>query len=248
VVFAALDDPIRNALSQRLGFRPIEDRTVVTFSMKVLSVNVAVPRPGLAKGLAVTGIDKRPVEHPIEVRPPGPKTTGLHSGVVGDTIGDTEHHGGDDQAVYAYAREDYDWWEQELGRSLPPGLFGENVTTVGVDLNGALIGEIWRIGDVVELQVTFGRIPCNTFQHRMGEPRWTKRFALANRTGAYLRILTPGQFRVGDPIEIVSRPERSVSLADAFRIYMFDRAELPRLLDAEALPQDLRTDILSRTR
>jgi len=198
-----------------------------------------------------SGIDKRPVDHPIEVRPPGPKGTGLHSGVVGDLIGDVEHHGGDDQAVYAYAREDYDWWERELGRELPDGCFGENVTTVGVDVNGARIGEVWRVGDTVELQVTFGRIPCSTFQERMGESAWTKRFARTNRTGAYLRILTPGAFRAGDPIEITQRPTHDVTIAEAFRIYMFDHAELPRLLDAEALPDQLRSDIqerLSRTR
>jgi MOSC domain-containing protein YiiM len=214
--------------------------------MKVLSVNVAVPRPSLAKGLEMTGIDKRPVDHPIEVRPPGPKTTGLHSGVVGDAIGDIQHHGGDDQAVYAYAREDYEWWEAELGRSLPSGFFGENLTTVGVDLQEARIGEVWRIGDVVELQPTFGRIPCATFQARMEEPHWTKRFAQANRTGAYLRILTPGPIRTGDPIEIVHRPAGSVSIADAFRIYMFDHAEFPKLLAAESLPAALRAELEAR--
>lgn len=219
--------------------------------MKVLSVNVGVPRANPAKGLGMTGIDKRPVTHPVEVRPPGPKTTGLHSGVVGDPIGDIKHHGGDNQAVYAYAREDYEWWEAELGRTLPSGFFGENLTTAGVDVNGAGIGEIWRIGDVVELQPTFGRIPCATFQARMELPRWTKRFAQANRTGAYLRIVTPGPIQAGDPIEIVHRPPHPVSIAEAFRIYMFDHAELPRLLEAESLPADLRNEVeerLSHTR
>jgi MOSC domain-containing protein YiiM len=214
--------------------------------VKVLSVNVAVPRPNPAKGLRMTGIDKQPVPHPISVRPPGPKTVGLHSGVVGDLIGDVQSHGGDDQAVYAYAREDLDWWESSLGRSLPSGFFGENLTTVGVDVNGASIGEVWRVGDVVELQVTFGRIPCATFQARMEEPQWTRRFAQANRTGAYLRIVTPGSLRVDDPIEIVHRPPRGVSIAEAFRIWMFDHAEFPRLLEAEALPADLRAEVEDR--
>lgn len=214
--------------------------------MKVLAVNVAVPRPNPAKSLAMTGIDKLPVDHPVEVRPPGPKRIGLHSGLVGDSIGDVDHHGGDNQAVYAYAREDYDWWESELGRALPGGLFGENLTTAGVDVNGALIGEVWRIGAVLELQPTFGRIPCATFQARMGEPRWTKRFAQANRTGAYLRVVTPGRVRAGDPIEIVHRPARSVSIAEAFHVYMFDPSSLSRLLDAEALPADLRAEVEDR--
>jgi MOSC domain-containing protein YiiM len=214
--------------------------------MKVQSVNVAVPRPNPAKGLEMTGIDKQPVAHPVSVRPPGPKTVGLHSGVVGDLIGDVQSHGGDDQAVYAYAREDLDWWAASLGRSLPSGFFGENLTTAGVDVNGALIGEIWKVGDVVELQATFGRIPCATFQARMEEPRWTRRFAEANRTGAYLRIVTPGSFRVGDSIEVVHRPAHSVSIAEAFRIWMFDHAEFPRLLEAEALPEGLRAKVEER--
>jgi MOSC domain-containing protein YiiM len=214
--------------------------------MKVLSVNVAVPRPNPAKSLGMTGIDKRPVDHPVEVRSPGPKRIGLHSGLVGDAIGDVEHHGGNDQAVYAYAREDYDWWEAELGRGLPGGLFGENLTTTGVDVNGALIGEVWRIGAELELQPTFGRIPCATFQARMAERSWTKRFAVANRTGAYLRVVTPGEVRPGDPIEIVHRPARSVSIAEAFHVYMFDPSSLSRLLDAEALPAGLREEVEDR--
>ena len=214
--------------------------------MRVLSVNVAVPRPNPAKSLATTGIDKRPVDHPVEVRPPGPKGVGLHSGLVGDSIGDVKHHGGNDQAVYAYAREDYDWWEAELGRALPGGFFGENLTTVGVDVNGAMIGEVWRIGETLELQPTFARIPCATFQDQMAEPHWTKRFAQANRTGAYLRVVTPGAVRAGDPVEIVHRPARSVSIAEAFHVYMFDPGSLARLLDAEALPAGLREEVQDR--
>ena len=213
---------------------------------RVVSLNVGVPRANPAKKLAMTGIDKRPVTRPVMVRPPGPKRVGLHSGLVGDPIGDTKHHGGDDQAVYAYAREDYDWWEKELGRQLAPGAFGENLTTEDIDVNGALIGEIWRIGAVVELQPTFGRIPCATFQARMAEPRWVKRFARENRTGAYLRVVTPGEVRAGDAITILHRPERSVTIADAFRIYMFEEHSLSRLLDAEALPADMRDEVRQR--
>lgn len=99
-----------------------------------------------ASRVGITGISKQPVDGPVAVRAPGPKTTGLHSGLVGDQIFDIEHHGGADQAVYAYAREDYDWWEDQLGRTLPGGIFGESLTTAGVDVNGAVIGETWRIG------------------------------------------------------------------------------------------------------
>nr|WP_296065868.1 MOSC domain-containing protein [uncultured Actinoplanes sp.] len=210
---------------------------------KVLSVNVGVPRPNPAKGTRMTGIDKHPVDHAVEVRPPGPKRTGLHSGLVGDPIGDVKHHGGDDQAVYAYAREDLDWWENELGRELPGGMFGENLTTYGVEVSGAVIGEVWRIGDVVELQTTFGRIPCATFQARMALPRWVKRFTAANRTGTYFRILKAGHLRGGDPIEILHRPAHGVTVDEAFRIYMNEPESLPRLLEADELPEDLRRKV-----
>ncbi|WP_433300579.1 MOSC domain-containing protein [Actinoplanes sp. CA-030573] len=213
---------------------------------KVLTVNVGVPRSNPAKKLAMTGIDKRPVDHPVYVRAPGPKTTGLHSGLVGDPIGDVKNHGGDDQAVYAYAREDYDWWQEELGRNLAGGAFGENLTTLGIDVCGALIGEIWRIGDELELQTTFGRIPCATFQARMEEPRWLKRFTKVNRTGAYFRVITPGHVRAGDEITVVHRPAKSVSIAEAFGVYMSDPASLGRLLDAEALPEELREEVTYR--
>ena len=189
----------------------------------------------------MTGIDKIAVTTPVAVSAPGP-VKGF-SGVAGDSIGDAQSHGGNDQAVYAYAREDLDWWEAELGRELPPGLFGENLTTQGVSLNDALIGEVWRVGDELELRVTFGRVPCVTFQAKMAEPHWVKRFARANRTGAYLRVVTPGTIRAGDPISIVHRPARSVSLADAFEIYMFDRPRLAHLLTAENLPEEARREV-----
>src|SRR5437763_12288766 len=148
---------------------------------RIVSVNLAVPEPNPAKAVGVTGINKRPVDHLVTVRAPGPRTTGLHSGLVGDQIFDIAHHGGDDQAVYAYAREDYDWWQARLSRRLANGIFGENLTTEGVDVNGAVIGERSRIGPRLVLQPTFGRIPGMTFQRRMGEPRWVKTFTRANR-------------------------------------------------------------------
>ncbi|HEX9999520.1 MAG TPA: MOSC domain-containing protein [Actinoplanes sp.] len=215
-------------------------------SGKVLTVNVGVARPNPAKKLKFTGIDKVPVDEAVEVRAPGPKTIGLHSGLIGDPIGDPKHHGGDDQAVYAYAREDYDWWEGELGRTLPGGHFGENLTTVGLDVNGAVIGEVWRVGDRLELQPTFGRIPCATFQAKMGERGWVKRFSRTNRTGAYLRVVTPGAVRAGDPIEVVRRPEHGVTIAEAFRIYMHEPESLARLLDAPELPADLLAEVADR--
>jgi MOSC domain-containing protein YiiM len=212
----------------------------------VLSLNVGSSEQTPVRGPGVTGIGKRPVTHAVTVRRPGPRSTGLHSGVVGDFIGDTKHHGGDDQAVYAYATEDYAWWSAELGRDLAPGLFGENLTTEGLDLYNAILGEQWRVGDTVLLETTFGRIPCATFQQRMGEPRWIKRFAATNRTGAYLRILQEGEIHPGDRIEVVARPEHGLTLAEAYNAYMHAPEHLPRLLLAEALPQSLRADVEKR--
>jgi MOSC domain-containing protein YiiM len=212
----------------------------------VISVNLAVPERSTAKNVGITGINKRPVDHPVAVRAPGPKTTGLHSGLAGDQIFDVKHHGGDDQAVYAYAREDYDWWQGQLGRDLPAGMFGENLTTRGVDVNGAVIGETWRIGEGLVLTPTFGRIPCATFQARMGEPRWIKRFTQENRPGAYLRVVTPGEVKTGDPVRVVDRPTHGVTIGHAFRAWMTEPELLADLLKVDDLPADMRDAIRKR--
>lgn len=209
----------------------------------VLQVNLAVPEKSDAKNVGITGINKQPVDHPVAVRAPGPKRTGLHSGLVGDQIFDIDHHGGDDQAVYAYAREDYDWWERELGRELPGGLFGENLTTEGLDVNGAILGETWRIGDELVLQTTFGRVPCATFQWKMREPRWVKRFAAERRPGAYLRVVRPGDVRAGDRVEVLDRPAHGVTIGESFHAWMHDSDQLRRYLELDGLPEGLRSDI-----
>jgi MOSC domain-containing protein YiiM len=154
-----------------------------------------------------------------------------------------EHHGGNDQAVYAMAREDLDEWERELGRTLADGAFGENLTTQGLDVSGALIGERWRIGPEVVLEITSGRIPCRTFQGHMEEKGWVKRFTQRGAPGAYLRVITPGEIRAGDAVEIVHRPGHDVTVALQFRAVTTERTLLPRLLAAgEALhPELLRT-------
>lgn len=213
---------------------------------RILSVNLAVPERSAAKRVGITGINKQPVDAPVLVRAPGPKTTGLHSGLVGDQIFDIEHHGGDDQAVYAYAREDYDWWEARLDRVLPGGFFGENLTTVGVDVNGAVIGERWLIGDTLVLQPTFGRIPCATFQARMAEPQWVKTFTRENRPGAYLRVVQPGEVRAGDRVTVLHRPAHGVTIAQAFHAYLTEPELLPALVEIEGLPDELRHSLRRR--
>ncbi|MFN2561187.1 MAG: MOSC domain-containing protein [Jatrophihabitans sp.] len=171
-----------------------------------------------------TGIGKQPAEGPVAIREPGPKRGGLGSGLVGDLIGNHRHHGGSDQAVYAYARERLEEWAAELGRDLPNGMFGENLTTSGLDVDAARLGELWRVGSTVVLRVTGPRIPCATFRARMGEPGWVKRFAAVGLTGAYLSVVTGGEITVGDPIEIVYRPDHDVTTALAFRAMIGQRS------------------------
>lgn len=150
-----------------------------------------------------TGIGKQPVEA-ISVSDPGPRRVvagaGV-SGVAGDHVGDGRHHGGSDQAVYAFAREELDAWERELGRELPVGMFGENLTTVGIDVDAAEVGDRWQVGTAV-LEVRGPRVPCGTFAARLGERGWVGRFAAHGRSGAYLRVVQPGEIRPGDPIAV----------------------------------------------
>ncbi|MEU9537797.1 MOSC domain-containing protein [Streptomyces mirabilis] len=209
--------------------------------MKLLSLNIARPRavPYTDHPQGVTGIDKRPVDGPVRVTAPGPKGVGA-SGLAGDAVCDLRHHGGNDQAVYAVAREDLDDWGRELGRPLASGAFGENLTTQGLDVSGARIGERWRVGSEVVLEVTSGRIPCRTFQGHVGEQRWVKRFTQKGAPGAYLRVIEPGEIRAGDPIEVVHRPDHEVTVAFAFRAETTERALLTRVLAAgDALHPEL---------
>ncbi|MBT2492534.1 MOSC domain-containing protein [Streptomyces sp. ISL-96] len=205
--------------------------------MKLLTVNMGraeamdyADAPG-----GTTGINKQPVDGPVRVVAPGPKGVGA-GGLVGDAVCNKRHHGGDDQAVYAFAREDLDGWERELGRTLANGSFGENLTTLGLDVNGALIGERWRVGAALVLEVTSSRIPCRTFAQALGEKGWVKRFTRQAAPGAYLRVIEPGGIRAGDAIEILHRPDHDVTVSLQFRAATTERELLPRTLAAgEAL-------------
>jgi MOSC domain-containing protein YiiM len=205
----------------------------------VLSVNVGRARPSRHTSVGVTGIDKQPVDGPVEVRAPGPRRGGLGSGLAGDAVCDHRHHGGDDQAVYAYAREDLDRWVETLGRPLANGCFGENLTTAGLDVTGASIGERWRIGSAM-LEVAAPRIPCRTFAGWLEEAGWIKRFIAAGRPGAYLRVVEPGAIQGGDTVTVIGRPEHGVTIELSFRALTIEPALLPRLVDVEALPDEIR--------
>lgn len=155
----------------------------------------------------LTGIDKRPVEGPVKV---------TKYGLYADIQVDRKSHGGLDKALYAYAQHDAELWQENLGYPVPPGLFGENLRIADLDVNNALIGEQWRIGAGVLVEVTMPRTPCATFQRRLDEPQWVKRFTAAGRVGPYLRVLETGTIEAGDPVEVVHRPAHGVSVAAWF--------------------------------
>ncbi|MGG2462343.1 MOSC domain-containing protein [Streptomyces sp. RGM 3693] len=212
---------------------------------KLLTVNVgrafAAPYTSAEGG---TGIDKRPTDGPVAVAAPGPKGTG-GSGLAGDAVVDLRHHGGDDQAVYAYAREDLDDWQRQLDRELANGAFGENLTTTGLEVTDARIGERWRVGADVLLEVTSPRIPCRTFQGWLDERGWIKRFTEAAVPGAYLRVLEAGEIRAGDTVRVEHRPEHDITIALMFHALTTRRALLPRLLEAgEPLPAEARAAVV----
>jgi MOSC domain-containing protein YiiM len=210
----------------------------------VLSVNLGRARPSVHTSAGVTGIDKRPVAHAVDVRDPGSKGVG-GSGLAGDAVCDLRHHGGSEQAVYAYAREDLDAWEAELGRPLVCGVFGENCTTSGIDVTGALIGERWQLGERCLLQVCSPRIPCRTFAGWLEDIGWARRFTDRGAPGAYLRVVTPGRVRAGDPVTVVSGPEHGVTIGLVFRALTTEKALLPSLLAAGGdLPEETRERIL----
>lgn len=212
---------------------------------RIQSVNVGQARPTEHSDFPTTGIDKRPVDGPVEVRVPA---SASGPGLAGDAICDSVYHGGPDQAVYAFAREDLDEWEGALGRPLRSGMFGENLTTLGIDVNRARVGERWRIGERLVLEVSDPRIPCRTFAGFLEEKMLVKRFTERGAPGTYLRVIEPGPVRAGDPLVVVSRPEHDVTVALTFRALTLEPALLPRLSVATALSARMRAKIADRLR
>jgi MOSC domain-containing protein YiiM len=195
---------------------------------RLLSVNVgAVRQIELAGQARTTAIWKLPVSGQVAVR-------GVN--LAGDDQADRRAHGGPDKAVYAYAREDYAWWERQLDRTLDPGMFGENLTTEGIDLTDALVGERWRVGSAV-LQVTSPRVPCWKLGARMGDPRFPARFAAAGRPGAYLAILEQGALGAGDRIQVIHRPGHGVTVGLVAASYHRDHRLAASILAAPELAE-----------
>jgi MOSC domain-containing protein YiiM len=187
-------------------------------SARVLSINItSVVHQGEWTGSeGRTGIDKRSVAGPIEFK---------NNGVVGDRIIDTNVHGGYDQAVYAYALEDAQWWEKEIGEKISAGRFGENLTTEGIDVNAALVGEKWKIGTVI-LEVSQPRIPCRVFAGFWKRATLIKDFTQAGRPGAYLRIIQEGAAQAGDSIEVIYKPDHTISISDLFSAKSGERSKI----------------------
>jgi MOSC domain-containing protein YiiM len=202
---------------------------------ELISVNVGTPQQvAVRRGRPMmSAIGKRPVAGRVRVE-------GIN--VAGDAQADRRVHGGPDKAVYAYAREDSDWWEDVLGVDIPDGMFGENLTTRGVDVSGAVIGERWRIG-TVELEVCQPRQPCSKLGIRFGDGTMVKKFAHASRPGAYLRIVTEGELGAGDELTVLSRPAHGVTLALVFDAIFKDRSLAARALVAPELSPEAAADL-----
>jgi MOSC domain-containing protein YiiM len=204
---------------------------------RVISVNVGTPQQlSVRRGRPMmSAIVKAPVAGRVRVE-------GIN--VVGDAQADMRVHGGPNKAVYAYAREDSDWWQERLGREIPDAMFGENLTTEGVDVTNALIGERWRIG-TAEFEVCQPRLPCSKLGLRFGDLKMVKAFGEASRPGAYLRIITEGEIGAGDELEITHRPDHDITVALVSDAVLLDESLLPRALSAPELAQGL-ADALRR--
>jgi MOSC domain-containing protein YiiM len=198
---------------------------------RIVSVNVGTPRQiSVRRGRPMmSAIVKELVEGPVRVE-------GVN--LAGDDQADRRVHGGPDKAVYAYAREDEDWWAQQLGRQIPDGMFGENLTTEGLDVTGAVIGERWLLGSVV-LEVCQPRLPCSKLGLRFGDLKMVKRFGEASRPGAYLRIITEGELQKGDEVTVLSRPEHGITVANVADAILVDDSLMAHVATAPELAQDL---------
>ena len=198
---------------------------------QLVSVNVS-PVKTVQHGTAhvTTAIYKTPVAGRVAVR-------GVN--LAGDEQADRAIHGGPNQVAYAYAEEDYAWWETQLNRPLPPGTFGENLTTRGLDVNGAAIGEQWRIGSCV-FGVTGPRVPCSKLAMSVGDPAFVRTFARALRPGAYLSVVEEGDVGTGDAVEVLRRPQHGLTIARMAEIYLFDHPSAAELLAVAELPPDWR--------
>lgn len=199
--------------------------------MKLLSVNVGLPREALWNGKLVrTSIFKTPVKGRVRV---------AALNLNGDEQSDLSVHGGADKAVYAYPSEHYPFWRKELpGMDLPWAMFGENFTTEGMLEDVVYVGDHIKVGSA-EFVVTQPRMPCYKLAIRFGRPDIVKRFLHSGRTGFYLAVLREGEVTAGDSIELLAQDEHGVTVADIVNLYTADAANqdiLRRVSELPALP------------
>jgi MOSC domain-containing protein YiiM len=207
-------------------------------SGRILAVCVA--RAGV---LEVPG--RRPVRSAIDTQPVDGRVPVALLGLAGDVQVNKKFHGGEGQAVYAYGQEDADRWAAELERDLPPGRFGENLRTAGLDLTAAVIGERWRAGTAL-LEVTAPRTPCAKLQAYWDVPQLMKRFTDRGASGAYLRVVETGDLGAGDAVEVVSRPDHGVTVGLAFRAFTTEGSLLAGLAPViDVLPGRNRSRIIA---
>ncbi len=204
------------------------------------AVHVGRPKLRTWATIGKTSIEKHPVDGPVRAH---------RLGLDGDQVSDVKHHGGVDQAVYAFAREDLDLWTEALGQPIRDGFFGENLTTSGYDINAAEVGERWRIGTAV-LEVASVRTPCNDFKNwqRLNgydDKAWVKRFAAVGRPGPYLRVIQEGAVQAGDDLVVVHQPGHGVTVSMMFRALTTERALLPELLKVDHLARVARQKVLT---
>ena len=201
--------------------------------MKILSVNVGLPREVAWQGkLVTTGIFKDPVKSPVMLR---------RLNLDGDGQADLTVHGGVTKAVYAYPSEHYPFWRAELpAMDLPWGMFGENLTTEGLLEDAVYIGDRFRVGEA-ELMVTEPRMPCYKLGIKFGRADIIKRFLASRRSGFYFAVTREGMVSAGDALELIGREQQDISVADITRLYAFEKDDvkaLRRAIEVEALPEN----------
>ena len=176
-------------------------------SLKASLISIQVAKPLAVRHMdreVRTGIFKLPVLQPVMVR---------RLNIDGDQQGDLTVHGGVDKAVYCYASEHYPAWQDELGRELPYGSFGENLTVTGLLEPELHLGDVLEVGDAV-LQVSQPRFPCYKLGIKIGDQRFVRRFQESGRSGFYCRVLQEGLIEPGQPICLAERDESQPTIAD----------------------------------
>jgi MOSC domain-containing protein YiiM len=200
--------------------------------MRLISANIGQERPiANAKSSGKTGIYKTAVDSAIQITP---------LGIPGDAIVDIKHHGGVDQAIYLYGSLDYDWWSGQLGRTIAPGTFGDNLTVEGLESTSIFIGDRFLIGSVI-LEVTAPRIPCVTLAACMGDPAFVKRYRNAERPGMYCRVIQTGWVEAGQTVSFLPGSGDRISLIEMFRDFyepVLNEAQLQRYLSAPIAIRD----------